>query len=51
MFGEKRPKIKLYKQTRTKLFRTTWAATKVLFAEKPVAFSGERLEEIRPEQL
>lgn len=28
------------------LFRTTWAATKELFAEKAVAFSGERLEEI-----
>jgi quinol monooxygenase YgiN len=28
------------------LFRTTWAATKRLFAEKPIAFSGEKLEEI-----
>lgn len=28
------------------LFRTTWAATKLLFAEKPIAFSGEKLEEI-----
>jgi heme-degrading monooxygenase HmoA len=28
------------------LFKTTWAATKVLFKDKPVAFSSERLEEI-----
>ncbi len=28
------------------LFRTTWAATKPLFAEKPIAFSGEKLEEV-----
>lgn len=33
-----------YRQS--ELFRTTWAATKVLFAERPVAFSGERLEVI-----
>jgi len=26
------------------LFRTTWAATKVLFAERPLAFSGARLD-------
>ncbi len=26
------------------LFRTTWAATKVLFADKPVAFSAGQLE-------
>ncbi len=26
------------------LFRHTWAATKPLFAERPVAFSGERME-------
>ncbi len=32
---------------RSDLFRATWAATKVLFAEKAVAFSGERIEEIR----
>ena len=31
---------------RSDLFRTTWAATKVLFAEKAVAFSGEKLEEV-----
>ena len=31
------------------LFRTTWAATKVLFAEKAVAFSGEWLEEVSSE--
>ena len=28
------------------LFRTTWAATKALFAENPIAFSGEQLEEV-----
>lgn len=28
---------------RSELFRTTWAATKVLFADKPVAFSAGRL--------
>lgn len=33
----------------SELFRTTWAATKTLFAEKPVAFSGERLEEVNSE--
>ncbi|MBC8155871.1 MAG: antibiotic biosynthesis monooxygenase [Bacteroidetes bacterium] len=26
------------------LFRTTWAATKVLFAEKAVAFSAEKID-------
>ena len=33
-----------YRQS--ELFRTTWAATKVLFSEKAVAFSGERMEEV-----
>ncbi|GAB2585307.1 putative quinol monooxygenase [Spirosoma areae] len=28
------------------LFRTTWAATKALFAERAIAFSGERLDEV-----
>lgn len=28
------------------LFRSTWAKTKVLFAEKPMAFSSLRIEEI-----
>lgn len=28
------------------LFRTIWAATKVLFSEQTVAFSGERLEDV-----
>lgn len=28
----------------SELFKTTWAATKVLFADKPVAFSSERIE-------
>ena len=36
--------LEAYRQS--DLFRTTWAATKVLFAGKPVAFSGERLEEV-----
>lgn len=29
---------------RSELFRTTWATTKALFAERAVAFSAERLE-------
>ena len=36
--------LEAYRQS--ELFRTTWAATKVLFAERPVAFSGERLERV-----
>ena len=36
-----------YRQS--ELFRTTWAATKVLFSEKPVAFSGEKVEDVQPE--
>lgn len=28
----------------SELFKTTWAATKVLFADKPVAFSSESVE-------
>jgi quinol monooxygenase YgiN len=28
----------------SELFKTTWAATKVLFSDKPVAFSSESLE-------
>ena len=31
---------------RSELFRTTWAATKVLFAERAVAFSAEKLEAV-----
>ncbi|MGF7215324.1 heme-degrading monooxygenase HmoA [Spirosoma lacussanchae] len=34
--------LEAYRQSA--LFRTTWAATKVLFAEKALAFSGEKLE-------
>ena len=34
--------LEAYRQS--DLFRTTWAATKALFAERPVAFSGESLE-------
>ncbi len=33
---------------RSDLFRTTWAATKLLFAEKPVAFSAEQAEVVAP---
>lgn len=28
------------------LFRTTWAATKLLFADKPSAFSGVEMEQV-----
>ncbi|GAB3799106.1 hypothetical protein GCM10028819_21690 [Spirosoma humi] len=31
---------------RSELFRATWAATKVLFAERAVAFSAEKLEAV-----
>ena len=34
--------LEAYRQS--DLFRTTWAATKVLFAERAIAFSGERME-------
>jgi len=34
----------LDKYRQSELFRTTWAATKVLFADKPVAFSAGQLE-------
>lgn len=33
-----------YRQS--ELFRTTWAATKLLFAERAVAFSAEKLETV-----
>ncbi len=36
--------LEAYRQS--ELFRTTWAATKALFSERTVAFSGERLEEV-----
>ena len=35
-----------YRQS--ELFRSTWAATKVLFADIPVAFSAEVLEQVPP---
>ena len=38
--------LEAYRQSA--LFRITWAATKALFAERAVAFSGEKLEEISP---
>lgn len=31
---------------RSELFRTTWAATKVLFSEPPLAFSAEKIDEV-----
>lgn len=34
--------LEAYRQS--DLFQTTWAATKVLFADKPVAFSTETVE-------
>ena len=34
--------LEAYRQS--DLFRTTWAKTKVLFSDKPVAFSSERVE-------
>ncbi len=36
--------LEAYRQSA--LFKTTWAATKALFAERAVAFSGEKLEEV-----
>ncbi len=39
--------LEAYRQS--DLFRTTWAATKALFAERAVAFSGEKLEEVTGE--
>lgn len=30
----------------SELFKTTWAKTKVLFADKPTAYSVERLQEL-----
>jgi quinol monooxygenase YgiN len=30
----------------SELFKTTWAKTKILFSDKPVAYSVERLEEL-----
>ncbi|MFD2935866.1 putative quinol monooxygenase [Spirosoma flavum] len=41
--------LEAYRQS--DLFRTTWAATKSLFAERAVAFSGEKLEEVDPDKL
>ncbi len=36
--------LETYRQS--ELFRTTWAATKVLFAERAIAFSGEKMEAV-----
>ena len=36
--------LEAYRQSA--LFRTTWAATKALFAERAIAFSGEHLETV-----
>ncbi len=38
--------LEAYRQSA--LFQTTWAATKVLFADKPLAFSSNRLVEVAP---
>jgi heme-degrading monooxygenase HmoA len=32
----------------SELFRSTWKKTKVLFMEKPVAFSQKKLQEVAP---
>lgn len=37
--------LEAYRQS--ELFRTTWAATKALFSERAVAFSAEKLEEVK----
>lgn len=36
--------LEAYRQS--ELFRNTWAATKALFAERALAFSGEKIEEV-----
>lgn len=36
--------LEAYRQS--ELFRTTWAATKLLFAERAIAFSAEKLETV-----
>lgn len=41
--------LEAYRQS--ELFLTTWAATKRLFAEKAIAFSGERMEVFSAEDL
>ncbi|GAA4450070.1 putative quinol monooxygenase [Nibrella saemangeumensis] len=41
---ESADELEAYRQS--ELFRTTWAATKVLFADKPVAFSAEKITEL-----
>lgn len=41
--------LETYRQS--DLFRTTWAATKALFAERAVAFSGEKLEEVAGDEI
>ncbi len=43
-FWKNEAALESYRQST--LFQTTWAATKVLFADKPVAFSSERLEKL-----
>jgi heme-degrading monooxygenase HmoA len=43
-FWESETHLNVYRNS--ELFKTTWAATKALFKEKPVAFSSERLEEV-----
>ena len=43
-FWENEAALENYRQSA--LFQTTWAATKMLFAAKPVAFSSKRLENL-----
>ncbi|GAB4021946.1 putative quinol monooxygenase [Spirosoma koreense] len=38
--------LEAYRQS--DLFRTTWVASKALFAERPIAFSAVRLEIVNP---
>lgn len=41
---ESEEKLNQYRDS--ELFKTVWAFTKVLFSEKPVAFSSRKLEEV-----
>ena len=43
-YWESEAHLNIYRESA--LFKTTWAATKALFADKPVAFSSERVEEV-----
>ena len=43
-YWESEAHLNIYRDS--ELFKTTWGATKVLFADRPVAFSSERVEEV-----